>query len=53
MNKNILYENIMRSVAKQVKTALNEYRTATPEHNIDIADLKQFLKSTCTQSQIL
>jgi len=46
MNKNILYENIMRSVAKQVKTALNEYRTATPEHNIDIADLKQFLKMT-------
>ena len=36
----------MRSVAKQVKNALNEYRTATPEHNIDMADLKQFLKMT-------
>jgi len=46
MNKNILYENIMGSVAKQVKNALNEYRTAAPEHNIDIEDLKQFLKMT-------
>ena len=44
MNKNILYESIMRSVAKHVKNALNEYRTTAPEHNIDIDDLKQFLK---------
>lgn len=46
MNKNILYESIIRSVAKQVKIALNEYRTAALEHNIDIEDLKQFLKMT-------
>ena len=36
----------MRSVAKHVKNALNEYRTAAPEHNINMADLKQFLKMT-------
>ena len=46
MNKALLYESIMRSVAKQVKNALNEYRTALPEHNIDMADLKEFLKMT-------
>lgn len=46
MNKKIIYESIMRSVAKHVKSALNEYRTAAPEHNIDMADLKQFLKTT-------
>ena len=46
MNKIILYESIMKTVAKQVKNALNEYRTAAPEHNIDIDDLKQFLKMT-------
>ncbi len=44
MNKHILYESIMRTVAKQVKSALNEYRTAAPENNIDISELKQFLK---------
>jgi hypothetical protein len=36
----------MRSVAKQVKNALNEYRIAAPEHNIDMDDFKQFLKMT-------
>ena len=46
MNKRILYESIMRTVAKQVKSALNEYRTAAPENNIDISELKQFLKMT-------
>ena len=46
MNKKIIYESIMSLVAKQVKNALNEYRTAAPEHNIDIEDLKQFLKMT-------
>ena len=46
MDKKSLYESIMRTVAKQVKNALNEYRTAASEHNIDIADLKQFLKMT-------
>lgn len=46
MNKTLLYESIMRSVAKHVKNALNEYRTATPEYNIDISDLTQFLKMT-------
>ena len=46
MNKKIIYESIMRSVAKHVKNALNEYRTVAPEHNIDIEDLKQFLKMT-------
>ena len=46
MNKKIIYESIMSLVAKHVKNALNEYRTAAPEHNIDIADLKQFLKMT-------
>jgi len=46
MDKKSLYESIMRSVAKHVKNALNEYRTAAPEHNINMADLKQFLKMT-------
>lgn len=46
MNKKILYESIMRSVAKQVKNVLNEYRTAASEHNIVIEDIKQFLKMT-------
>lgn len=46
MNKKVIYESIMSSVAKQVKKVLNEYRTAAPEHDIDIADLKQFLKMT-------
>ena len=46
MNKKIIYESIMSLVAKQVKNVLNEYRTAAPEHNIDITDLKQFLKMT-------
>ena len=46
MNKHILYESIMRIVAKQVKNALNEYRTAAPENNIDLSELKQFLKMT-------
>ena len=46
MNKRILYESIMRTVAKQVKSALNEYRTAAPENNIDLSELKQFLKMT-------
>ena len=36
----------MRTVAKQVKSALNEYRTAAPENNIDMSELKQFLKMT-------
>lgn len=36
----------MRTVAKQVKSVLNEYRTAVPENNIDISELKQFLKMT-------
>lgn len=36
----------MRTVAKQVKSALNEYRTVVPENNIDISELKQFLKMT-------
>ncbi len=46
MNKKIIYESIMRSVAKEVKNALNEYRTAAPENNIDMSELKQFLKMT-------
>ena len=46
MNKKKIYESIMSSVAKQVKKALNEYRTAAPEYNIDIVDLKEFLKMT-------
>jgi len=46
MNKKAIYESIMSSVAKQVKNALNEYRTVAQEHDIDMADLKQFLKMT-------
>ena len=46
MDKKSLYESIMRIVAKQVKSALNEYRTAIPENNIDMSELKQFLKMT-------
>mgnify|MGYP006377998673 CR=1 FL=1 len=42
MNKKIIYESIMRTVAKHVKNALNEYRTAAPEHNIDIDDLSVY-----------
>ena len=46
MNKKIIYESIMSSVAKQIKNVLNEYRTAVPEYNIDMTDIKQFLKMT-------